>query len=473
MLFSSITFLWFFLPFVFIVYRIIPKCLKNAFLLCASLLFYAWGEPNYIFLMISSITVNYVLAIVIDKCKQKNTFWNGRNVTLILAIMFNVGLLWYFKYFTNFSATVNKIFSREVFSAVEIMLPLGISFYTFQILSYVIDVHQNKCEVQKNYLHLALYISFFPQLVAGPIVKYKDVATQIVQREISLQQTAVGIKRFIYGLSKKVILSNGIAAVADSILATSYDTIDTYWLWIGVGLYTLQIYYDFSGYSDMAIGLGKMFGFEFMENFNYPYVSQSIQEFWRRWHISLSTWFKEYVYIPLGGNRKGQWKTYRNLLIVFAVTGIWHGASLNFLMWGLFHGFFLLLERMVLGKWLDKNPCKLINHIYTMFVVVIGWAMFRCDSIKEALKLVYHMFKWEYHGFYCWYDFFSIRSILIIVIAILLIGFIQEKIGKVKEVLFSTEHLHIVEFIWQLCLLTICVLLLVGGQYNPFIYFKF
>lgn len=473
MLFSSMTFLWFFLPFIFIVYRILPKCLRNVFLLLASLLFYAWGEPVYILLMICSVTVNYVLAIIIDKFEKKDTFWSERNLSLIVAIVFNIGLLWYFKYFTNFSVAINKLLNREEISVVEIALPLGISFYTFQILSYVIDVHQKKCEVQKNYLHLALYISFFPQLVAGPIVKYKDVAEQIVEREISFQQTAVGIKRFIYGLSKKVILSNALASVADTILSTSYDSIDMYWLWIGVGLYTLQIYYDFSGYSDMAIGLGKMFGFEFMENFNYPYISQSIREFWRRWHISLSTWFREYVYIPLGGNRKGKWKTYRNLLIVFAVTGIWHGASLNFLLWGLFHGFFLLIERMFLGKWLDKNPCKVFNHIYTMFVVMIGWAMFRCDSLEEALKLVYHMFKWQNYGFYCWYDFFSIRSIVIVVVAVLLLGFIQENVGKIKEVLFSTERVYAIEFVWQLCLLAVCMLLLVGGQYNPFIYFKF
>ena len=309
--------------------------------------------------------------------------------------------------------------------------------------------------------------------MAGPIVKYKDVAEQIDNRKASKMQFAVGIKRFIYGLSKKVILSNTIAEVADSIFASSYGVIATYWLWIGACLYALQIYYDFSGYSDMAIGLGKMFGFEFAENFNYPYIAQSIREFWRRWHISLSSWFREYVYIPLGGSRRGKLITYRNLIIVFVVTGIWHGATLNFLLWGVFHGCFLLLERLGLGKWLDKNKWKWINHLYTMLVVITGWAIFRCDRLREALKLIYYMLRWKYNYVYCWYAFFSVRSIVIVAIAILLIGFVQERFKKVKNVIYAVDRLYISEFVLQMCLLIICMVLLIDGQYNPFIYFKF
>ena len=303
-----------------------------------------------------------------------------KKIVLIVAIIFNLMILGYFKYFSSMMGALNGLIGKELIQVKTIILPLGISFYTFQIMSYIIDLYRGEIKVQKNIFRLALYITFFPQLVAGPIVKYHDVENQIAHRECTPEKIGYGIKRFIYGLGKKVIISNSIASVVDTIFTNSVDTISTLWVWIGVFLYTLQIYYDFSGYSDMAIGLGKMFGFDFMENFNYPYISKSIQEFWRRWHISLSTWFKEYVYIPLGGNRKGKVRTYFNLWIVFALTGIWHGATLNFLIWGLWHGLFMFIERLGVKKLLDKNPLKIINYIYTMFVVIVGWAMFRCDS---------------------------------------------------------------------------------------------
>lgn len=442
-----------------------------------SLLFYSWGEPVYIFLMLVSITVNYEFAITIDRytCadKKHRKDISYRKAILIFAIVFNIGLLWFFKYFQTSVMWMNSLLGEEVIPVREVALPLGISFYTFQILSYVIDVYWCKCDVQKKWINLALYVCFFPQLIAGPIVKYKDIAGQITDRNISLLQTSVGIKRFIYGLAKKVIVANSVAEVADRIFSCPWESIDTVYLWIGVILYTLQIYYDFSGYSDMAIGLGKMFGFEFTENFNYPYISKSIQEFWRRWHISLSSWFKEYVYIPLGGNRHGNFKTYRNLLIVFIVTGVWHGATINYLVWGLYYGFFIIIERVFLGKWLEKNPVKFINHVYTLVIVSTGWAIFRCDSLKEALSLCSHLFTWQNEGLYCWYDFFSIRSLVIVVVAILLLGFVQEHFYKIKKFMLETERVYMLEFIGQMLLLAICTVLLISGQYNPFIYFKF
>ena len=426
--------------------------------------------------MISSISVNFFLALWIARLKSGKGSQKRRKqqrCVLVLSVIFNVGLLWFFKYFHTFALFLKDILGAKDMKIMEIALPLGISFYTFQILSYVIDVYMGKCEVQRNFIHFALYVSFFPQLVAGPIVKYKDVAYQIENRKQDAVTIAVGIKRFIYGLSKKVIISNTVAAVADSIFAVSYDEISSKWLWVATGLYTLQIYYDFSGYSDMAIGLGKMFGFDFLENFNYPYVSESIQEFWRRWHISLSSWFKEYVYIPLGGNRKGKIRTNVNLCSVFLITGIWHGATLNFVAWGCLHGLFSLLERGVLGKWLKRNKVKAINHVYTMAVVGVGWAIFRCDSMKEAWQLLKHMFLWTSNYHYVWYDFFSIRSLVVILIAVLLIGFIQDKNDRIRGILFAKDRVYPLELLLQTVLLIICIILLIGGQYNPFIYFKF
>ncbi len=469
MLFSSMTFLWIFLPTVFLGHIILPVRLKNAWLLIASLFFYSWGEPVYVFLMMFSVAANYLLALLIDQITEEK-----KKIVLVAAILLNIGLLWYFKYFDSFAVLLDRVLGRQILTVREIALPIGISFYTFQILSYVIDVYTGKCAVQKNVVQFALYVSFFPQLIAGPIVKYRTIADQIEKRTLSSRQIAEGIRRFVYGLSKKVILSNTIAEVVDSIYAISPDVLDTKWLWVGAFLYTLQIYYDFSGYSDMAIGLGRMFGFEFPENFNYPYISRSIREFWRRWHITLSSWFKEYVYIPLGGNRKGNYRTYMNLAIVFLITGIWHGATLNFLLWGGFHGFFLLVERIFLGKKLDGTRCKFINHIYTLSVVGIGWVIFRCDSLKEALELLFYMVRWQNHNFYAWYDFFSVRSLVIVLIAVFLVGFIQESVkGKKISHGVYARVAPVAELVWQMILLTICMILLIGGQYNPFIYFKF
>lgn len=467
MLFSSMVFLWIFLPIVFCGYHLLKDQYKNIWLLVASLIFYSWGEPAYIFLMLFSIIVNYLLGIWMDRYAKKK-------IVLIVAIIFNLMILGYFKYFSSMMGALNGLIGKELIQVKTIILPLGISFYTFQIMSYIIDLYRGEIKVQKNIFRLALYITFFPQLVAGPIVKYHDVENQIAHRECTPEKIGYGIKRFIYGLGKKVIISNSIASVVDTIFTNSVDTISTLWVWIGVFLYTLQIYYDFSGYSDMAIGLGKMFGFDFMENFNYPYISKSIQEFWRRWHISLSTWFKEYVYIPLGGNRKGKVRTYFNLWIVFALTGIWHGATLNFLIWGLWHGLFMFIERLGVKKLLDKNPLKIINYIYTMFVVIVGWAMFRCDSWKQAYDTLDAMFKGgRVTNEMLWYNIASTRSLVIIVIAIILAGPLQKIFPKLESQFKGEQNFCLLEGILQFIILLIAIMFLVSGQYNPFIYFKF
>lgn len=467
MLFSSMVFMWIFLPLIFCAYYLMKNEYRNYLLLVMSILFYTWGEPLYIILMLTSIVVNYFFGILIDGKQNKLLF-------LVLAIIFNLSLLGYFKYFYTIAVSLNNMIGKDIIAIKAIALPLGISFYTFQIMSYIIDLYRGEIKVQRNIFYLALYISFFPQLVAGPIVKYRDVEEQIQIRKHSTEKVAYGIKRFIYGLGKKVIISNTVASVTDSIFAVPIENLGAIWVWIGVGLYTLQIYYDFSGYSDMAIGLGKMFGFDFLENFNYPYISKSIKEFWRRWHISLSTWFKEYVYIPLGGSRKGKTRTYINLWIVFLVTGIWHGATLNFLIWGLWHGLFIFLERVGFGKVLDRNKFKVLNHIYTMFVVIVGWGIFRCNSWAEAAGILKAMFDFgKVSGNLVWYNVASVRAILIVLAAILFAGPLQSLFPKLREQFIQEKLFSIPEWICQFAILVIAIVLLVSGQYNPFIYFKF
>ena len=332
MVFSSMLFLWIFLPLVLAVYYISPRRIRNGILVLFSLLFYAWGEPVYIFLMLFSVAVTFTGGLLIEKNPGR------KRQILVITLVINLALLGYFKYLNI------------------VALPIGISFYTFQALSYVIDVYRGEVQAQHNLGHMLLYISFFPQLIAGPIVKYRDIAAQITGRKETIQKFSAGVMRFCWGLGKKVLLANAFAEVVDEIFKYGPYAVTRKALWLGAVLYMMQIYYDFSGYSDMAIGLGKMFGFEFQENFNYPYTSHSVQEFWRRWHISLSSWFRDYVYIPLGGNRKGVICTYRNLLIVFFLTGMWHGAGPAFILWGLYHGLFLILERVWLGKRLKKLP---------------------------------------------------------------------------------------------------------------------
>ncbi|MEI0607772.1 MBOAT family O-acyltransferase [Brachyspira pulli] len=470
MLFSSMIFLWLFLPLVFCLYYIIDKKFRNVLLLIASIIFYAWGGVSYTLIMFSSIVINYLFALLIDKAIEENNKLK-KKIYLTLCVIINLSILGYFKY-TDFAISIiNSISGKELISLKNIVLPIGISFYTFQALSYVVDVYREHNRAQKNIINLALYISFFPQLIAGPIVKYHDIDSQIIKRTESLENVSYGVKRFIYGLSKKVILSNMFALSCDEILKQPIGDIGTALAWIAAILYTLQIYYDFSGYSDMAIGLGHMFGFKFLENFNYPYISKSVQEFWRRWHISLSTWFKEYLYIPLGGNRKGKYFTYLNLLIVFFATGLWHGASFNFIIWGLWHGLFLVIERIFLGKILEKNKLKFINHIYVIFVFVLGWVLFRANDLKHALELYKLMFSYK-ESIYTVRYFFYPQTLVCVIFGVLFSGLFQSIFPNIKEAIFSSR-VYVLESIIQFILLFICIMYLVNGTYNPFIYFRF
>lgn len=457
MVFSSCIFLFFLLPFVYLAYWICPSLkIKNALLILVSLFFYAFGEPIYIFLMIGSILVNYVLARLIAAKQQ----W-ARGI-LALTVLYNIGLLVVFKYSGFLAETIGKIFGIQI-SIPEIVLPIGISFYTFQALSYCIDVYRDRTIVQKNVWKLMLYISFFPQLIAGPIVKYHDIEKQLSSRHITVEDTAAGIQRFLCGLGKKLLIANAMAYIVDTLYTTQMDFILTAWL--AAICYLFQIYFDFSGYSDMAIGLGRMFGFTFLENFNYPYIAGSIQEFWRRWHISLSTWFKEYLYIPLGGNRKGEARTMFNKLIVFMATGIWHGANLTFLVWGLFHGLFITLEYK---KWIPlKN--KVFSHIYTMLIVICGFVIFRANTIEQAGHLLLTMFT----GFQIvsgeWVliaKLLTPYNTLCLFAAVVLSAPVSVKI---KERL----KIPVVSYAASILLLVICVMNLAASSYNPFIYFRF
>lgn len=470
MLFSSMIFLWLFLPLVFCSYYLIDKRFKNILLLISSIIFYAWGGVSYSLIMLSSIIINYIFALLIDKAIEDNNLKN-KKIYLALCIIINLSILGYFKYTNFIISIINSLSQNKIIELTNIVLPIGISFYTFQALSYVIDVYRGHNKAQKNIFNLALYISFFPQLIAGPIVKYHDIENQILNRNESLENIFYGIKRFIYGLSKKVILANMFALSCDEILKQPTDELGTALVWCASVLYTLQIYYDFSGYSDMAIGLGRMFGFNFLENFNYPYISKSIKEFWRRWHISLSTWFKEYLYIPLGGNRKRKLFTYINLLIVFFATGLWHGASYNFILWGLFHGFFLVIERIFLGKLLEKNKLKFINHIYVIFVFVIGWVLFRANDLKHAFELYKLMFSYK-ESIYSVRYFFYPQTFVCFIFGFLFSGLFQSIFPKVREATFSSK-VYILESVIQFILLFICIMYLVNGTYNPFIYFRF
>jgi alginate O-acetyltransferase complex protein AlgI len=358
----------------------------------------------------------------------------------------------------------------------KIVLPIGISFFTFQAMSYTIDVYTKKAQIQENIIDFALYVSLFPQLIAGPIVKYSDVDLQLQNRKESIDKFISGQKRFCYGLGKKVLVSNVLAKVADDIWALEIENLGAAVAWLGIISYTLQIYFDFSGYSDMAIGLGRMLGFDFKENFDYPYTALSIQEFWRRWHISLSSWFKEYIYIPLGGNRKGKFRTYINLFVVFMLTGIWHGANFTFIFWGLFHGILQIIERLFLGKWLKKNPVKILNWIYTIFAVMIGWIYFRSDNIFQANEYVRQLFNFT-SGNYSVVRFLSMNVIVVIVFGLLFSGLVQRLLKAGYDKLCagagSATVIFVADSIAQFAILALSMAALVGGTYNAFIYFQF
>lgn len=467
MLFSSMTFVFVFLPIVLLLYLVTKKELHNPILLIASIIFYAWGEPRYLAIMLLTILINWLGAIAVDKFK------NHKKIYLTLTIIANLGFLIYFKYFNFLIDNCNHILHAHI-DPLNIVMPIGISFYTFQALSYVVDVYRGDCKVQKDIYKLALYICLFPQLIAGPIVKYHDVAEQIDSREVNFEKVDLGVKRFIIGLSKKMLIANTMGAIADKIFIQSPDTFSPLIAWIGSIAYSFQLYFDFSGYSDMAIGLGLIFGFTFMENFNYPYISKSITEFWRRWHISLSTWFKEYVYIPLGGNRHGKLNTLKNLGIVFLLTGIWHGAAWNFIFWGMWHGFFIILEKIINIKEFEKKYTQkwvhFLQHIYCIFAFVIGWVMFRAETMSYALTYLKNMFGFVkihdiVYGFSYYIDTFEI---IIFVAAILCSVPLFSKMLEVKN-----KFAKIAINIWLIILFILSSATIAASTYNPFIYFRF
>lgn len=467
MLFSSVTFLFFFLPIVFGLYYIVPKKFKNYVLLFFSIVFYAWGGLLYLPLLLISISINYLFGIKIEKNKDDK---NRKKKILINSIIFNILYLGVFKY-TNFAIdNINILFNTNI-NIPTIPLPIGISFYTFQAMSYVIDVYRNDGKVQKNILNLALYISMFPQLVAGPIVRYQTVDDQIYYREHSFDKFNLGMERFIKGLFKKIIISNTVGELATFIYGLSNYEMSVASAWLGAIAYTLQIYFDFGGYSDMAIGLGKMLGFDFLENFNYPYISKSVNEFWRRWHISLGSWFRDYIYIPLGGNRVSKIKLYRNIAIVWITTGIWHGASWNFIAWGVYFGIFIMMERAFLKEILNKLP-KFLQHIYLILIVIFGWVLFSQPDLKSAIDYMKIMIGIGDYPLYNGYTTFYISQYYIeLIVGIILstpvLKYIRDININIKRIILVIKPLVLVS------LFCLTVVYLVNSTFNPFIYFNF
>lgn len=466
MLFSSIVFLFTFLPIILLLYYILPKNLKNIVLLLGSLFFYAWGEPIYIFLMILSIIFNYICGL--DLARKKNNH-RAAQLSLIFNISVNLFILGFFKYCGFIVDSLNGILPFQI-PYKELSLPIGISFYTFQILSYIIDVYWGNVKAQTNIFNFALYVTMFPQLIAGPIVQYSDIESQLNNRQHSLSKFGNGVMYFIRGLSKKVLLANTIGIIFTKVTALDSEQLSILTAWLGCAAYTFQIYFDFSGYSDMAVGLGKMFGFDFLKNFNYPYISCSITEFWRRWHISLSTWFRDYVYIPLGGNRVPILKHLRNLLIVWFLTGLWHGASWNFVIWGLYYGIILIIEKYLLHSVLDKLPL-IIRHIYSIILIMIGWVFFFSPTLKDALTYIKTMF-----GIHA-YSFIDRQSLYILFTNLILWIFVI--IGSTPVVhRFYMNTIYkkgktLINCIVYVLLFIVCIAYLVTETYNPFLYFRF
>ena len=463
MLFSSISFLYYFLPIVLILYFITPKKYRHYILIIFSIIFYMYGEPKYVILMLVEILVAYFGTILIDKYKSKEIF--------LITIIIHIGLLCIFKYTDLFITTINSIFKSNI-NLFNIALPIGISFYTFQILSYVIDVYRGKVKVQKNILKLATYVSLFPQLIAGPIVRYETICDELDNRDETIEKFSLGVRRFIIGLAKKVLIANMLGE-----LCTKFSLVDersVLFYWIFAISYMLQVYFDFSAYSDMAIGLGKMFGFTFLENFNYPFISKSITEFWRRWHISLSSWFKDYVYIPLGGSKKGTLKLVRNIFIVWALTGIWHGAAYNFILWGLFIGLLLVIEKLWLGKYISKLP-KFLRSVYVLFFIMISFIIFNAESLNDAIYNIKGLFGFNKEVFINNYTIYYLKSYLIVLIISIvgstpLLKNIVEKLRKNKTI---NNFINVLEPIFLIILLLLVTAYLIDSSYNPFLYFRF
>lgn len=466
MVFSSTIFLCVYLPLVLLGYYICPKKGRNLFLLIASLVFYAWGEPKYVFLMIFSILVNYIFGRLMDKHRENK---KRLKLMLVLSVVIDIGLLSVFKYTDFIITNVNAIFGAN-FDLLNIALPIGISFYTFQAMSYTIDVYRDDVRVQKNLIDFGMYITMFPQLIAGPIVRYADVQDQLAERSVTTADFSEGIMRFVVGLGKKVLLANQMGAVWSEIYALGGD-VSALMAWTGAIAYTFQIYFDFSGYSDMAIGLGRMFGFKFPENFRYPYQSVSITDFWRRWHITLSTWFKEYLYIPLGGNRRGLTRQALNLLIVWSLTGFWHGAGWNFVMWGLYYFVILFIEKLFLLKALDKLP-KLFRHVYALLLIVIGWVIFASDDVGVLLPYLGSMF--GANGAVGGMDVYTLftKAVLIIICCVASTE-LPKRLFLSATGAMNEKAAFTIKSVMTIALLALSMILLIGDSYNPFLYFRF
>ncbi len=479
MVFSSPIFLFLFLPSVLALYFVVPKGAKNALLLAVSLLFYAWGEGFFVGVMLAAIGVNYLAGLLLDRYRGRPParLWLG------LGIGANLALLGTFKYANFLVDTLNGLLPALSLPPIRldpVHLPIGISFFTFQAMSYLVDVYRDDAPARRNPLHVALYIALFPQLIAGPIVRYHQVARQIVERIVTPGDFAEGVRRFIIGLSKKMLLANPMGQVADQVFALPAGEMTTPMAWVGIGCYTLQIYFDFSGYSDMAIGLGRMFGFHFPENFNYPYVSRSIREFWRRWHISLSGWFRDYLYIPLGGNRLGNLRTGLNLLTVFLLCGLWHGASWNFIIWGLMHGAFLAAERGRWGRWIDRL-WRPLQHGYTLLVVMVGWVFFRSETLPQALDYLAVLAGMGNGVASHWGRILQHETWLVLVVGSLAALPVAVRLANWRDAQKDRQQWG---FRKELALesaigIGLCLLLaasamrLAAGTYNPFIYFRF
>ncbi len=464
MVFSSLVFMFAYLPITLLAYYLVPRQGRNIFLFIVNLIFYGWGEPKLVLLMVFNIFFNYIGGWLVDKyradAKKKKLF-------LILTCVLDIGILAVFKYTGMITETLNMLPFLNI-PELQISLPIGISFYTFQTMSYVIDVYRDDAPVSKNFINFGTYVALFPQLIAGPIVRYRDVAEQLVNRRETLEMFTRGVKLFMVGLAKKVIIANTMGTLTTNIFATT-DENGVVGTWVGMIAYTFQIYFDFSGYSDMACGLGNMMGFEFLKNFNYPYIAKSITDFWRRWHISLSTWFKEYVYIPLGGNRKGVKRQILNLLIVWGLTGLWHGAAYNFVLWGLYYGLLLILEKFVLKKFLDRLP-SFVQHIYTLFIIIIGWGLFYFTDVGQLGEFMVDLFNFG-NGICGDQAFNLIMSNL----PMLIIAAVAST--PLAAMLYTRfEHrrfMWIPETLYCMGVLVVSTASLVNQSYNPFLYFRF
>ena len=476
MLFSSMIFLWIFLPVVFIGYRLLGEKYRNTFLLIASIIFYGWGEPKNVIVMLVSIFVNYLCGIGIEKYRDYR-----KKLLITVSVVLNLGVLGYFKYMTPSYETLSQLLNLKYFYD-GVALPIGISFYTFQAISYVVDVYRGTIKAQRNLIDMGLYITFFPQLIAGPIVKYHDIEPQLKTRVLTLQDTAYGFRRFIYGLAKKVLIANHLAAISDDVFAIPSNALDTSAAWVGILAFNLQVYFDFSGYSDMAIGLGRMFGFRFMENFNYPYISTSIREFWQRWNISVFTWFREYLYFPLGGSRKGEFRTCLNIFLVFTATGIWHGAALNYMFWGIYFGIVQILERFWLkhvmdrpaaGKFFNNSFWKVSSHVYFLLVIFVSSIFFKTQNLTHFAGFLRKTFCWYDNPALFTGDLISGWGWLLCAVATLLCGPLQTMIPSLRAALYREDKIYIAEVPVLLLLLAVSIFCLAGSAYNPFIYFNF